>query len=185
MSQRWRNPASRAWALATFVVLLAVAVVVVVMTLAPYLGRAREASQREALRERCAANLREVWAALDAWWTERGAPPERLEDLVLQGFLANREALACPEAPPGPRTASPEGIICDYAYVRYSSHVAATGAPMIFDRSGAHGGEGRNFLFDGGVVEFRQESQVQSLFGEWASANSEFRVFLQHSGGAP
>jgi len=177
--------ASGAWALATFVILLALAVVVVVAMLAPYLGRAREASQREALRERCAANLREVWVALDAWWTERGALPERLEDLVLQGFLTNREALACPEPGPAGRTLGPEGIICDYAYVRFSSRVAATGAPIVFDRSGAHGGEGRNFLFDGGVVEFRQESQAQALFGEWASANSEFRVFLQESGGAP
>jgi len=173
------------WALATFVVLLAVAVVVVVMALSPYLGRAREASQREAARDRCAAHMRAVWAAADAWRQERGSPPERLEDLVLQGFLADREALTCPEAPSGPRNAEVEGIVCDYVYVRYATRSAAVGAPMVFDKAGAHGGEGRNFLFDGGDVEFRQEAQIQSLFGEWASANSEFRVFLQNSGGAP
>jgi predicted Zn finger-like uncharacterized protein/prepilin-type processing-associated H-X9-DG protein len=131
--------------------------------LLPSLNRARETANRV----KCASNMRQIGMALLLYSNEnRGAYPERLEDLIRTQEI-EPDKFVCPSSNDNPGVGAADlssGGHLSYVYVgKGMTNAEPADTIILYENMSDHDQDGSNFLYGDGHVEFQRRAQAESI----------------------
>jgi hypothetical protein len=136
-------------------------------------------AQDSARRASCMGNTRQLGLALIQYAGDHDdAFPPTLGVLLKDGYLTTTKVFMCPSAarrlpddfPPGMNFKDADLAVLnkveelgDYVFVKGITHAADADAVVLYEKDGAHGGEGRNVFFNDGHCKWYPEAGFQRL----------------------
>ena len=152
----------------------------------PALAKAQEAARRAS----CFNNIRQIGIAMFQYAADHDDKfPKTLGELMHAGYLTTPRVFVCPSdsrpfkfeikvngaAPADPMDFKHFAVadldraidpICSYVKVPGLNHDADANAMILYEKDGAHNGEGRNCMFNDGRVQWLPEAEFRRLLAE-------------------
>ena len=146
---------------------------ILISILLPSLNRAREAANRI----HCSSNMRQIGLAIKMYANEFGGregknPPDLAVVLATQDITP--DVFCCPTSNDTPLTgtvATPQQLtagsgVCSYVYVPGLTDYSSADAVLLYEPLTNHTGDGCNFLYADGHVDWIAKTQAQQIIAQ-------------------
>jgi prepilin-type processing-associated H-X9-DG protein len=132
-------------------------------------------------------NIRQIGLAMIQYAGDNDdAFPKSLGELLKRGYITSARVFVCPSGPGQIPKDFPQDFKAadlaelnkveefgSYVMVKGITHAADATAVILYEKDGAHGGEGRNCMFNDGHVEWMWEPEFQELLREQGLGGKE------------